>query len=173
LHLLFVGGDFARKGGGILLEAFRRLAPSADATLHLVTASVDVEIPADRPDIRVYRDLAPNSERLRELFRQADIFVFPTPADCLPLAILEAMAAGLPIITTSVGALPEAVISGETGLIVPPDDPDALADAITRLAEDPDLRLKLGCQARQAAVQHFDATTNYGLLLDLIAGIAR
>ncbi|MCW3100932.1 MAG: glycosyl transferase group 1 [Chthonomonadaceae bacterium] len=169
LHLLFVGGDFKRKGGDVLLEAFRRLPTFVNATLHLVTNSPDVT--ADQPNIHVYRNVAPNSERLLSLFQQADIFVFPTRADCLPLAIMEALAAGLPIITTCVGALPEAVISGETGLVVPPDDPNALADAIRLLAADPDLRAQLGSQAREMALECFDATTNYLRLLDVVKSV--
>lgn len=171
LHLLFVGGDFARKGGDVLLEAFQRLSPSVDAVLHLVTNAP--EAIDDRRNVCVHRNIAPNSERLLQLFQQADIFVFPTRADCLPLAIMEAMAAGLPVITTRVGALPEAVVEGETGLIVPPDDPAALADAITLLAIDPHLRLRLGCQARAIALERFDATTNYRNLLDVVASVAR
>ncbi len=171
LHLLFVGGDFARKGGDVLLAAFQQLCPSLNAVLHLVTNAPEAE--EDQPNICVYRNVGPNSEKLLQLFRQADLFVFPTRADCLPLAIMEAMASGLPIITTRVGALPEAIVEGETGLVVPPDDPIALAGAITKLAADPDLRLHLGCQAREMALQRFDATTNYRRLLDVVASVAR
>jgi glycosyltransferase involved in cell wall biosynthesis len=171
LHLLFVGGDFIRKGGDVLLKAFRNLPASIDAELHLVTNAPGVT--EDEPGIHVHRNVAPNSERLLNLFQQADIFVFPTRADCLPLAIMEAMAAGLPIITTCVGALPEAVISGQTGLVVPPNDADALANAITLLATDPDLRTELGIRAREMALQRFDATTNYLRLLDVVNGIAQ
>lgn len=170
LHLLFVGGDFTRKGGDVLLKAFRSLPAFVNAELHLVTNAHEVE--EGEPHIHVYRNVAPNSEKLLNLFRQADIFVFPTRADCLPLAIMEAMAAGLPIITTLVGALPEAVISGETGLVVPPDDPPALANAIRLLAADPDLRMQLGDRAREMALDRFDATTNYLRLLDVVKSVA-
>ena len=171
LHLLFVGGDFVRKGGDVLLEAFQRLAPSINAVLHLVTNSTDVV--EGRNNVCVYRNIAPNSEKLLQLFRQADIFVFPTRADCLPLAIMEALAAGLPIITTRVGALSEAVVHGETGLIVPPNDPEALTNAINQLAADPGMRARLGSHARVAALERFDATTNYRRLLNIVTSIAR
>ena len=171
LHLLFVGGDFKRKGGDVLLKAFQRLAPSVNAMLHLVTNSADAV--ESRPDICVYRNVKPNSEILLQLFRQANIFVFPTRADCLPLAIMEAMAASLPIITTRIGALPEAVVDGETGLIVPPNDPEALTSAISQLATDPGLRAKLGSRARETALIRFDALTNYRRLVDVVTNIAR
>jgi glycosyltransferase involved in cell wall biosynthesis len=171
LHLLFVGGDFLRKGGDVLLEAFRRLPRSTNALLHLVTDSPAVS--ECEPKVCVHRKIAPNSKELLNLFRQADIFVLPTQADCLPLAIMEAMAAELPIITTSIGALPEAVLHRETGWIVPPGDVDALADAIDQLAADPSLRAQLGRQARRTALERFDATTNYNRLLTVIASVSR
>lgn len=170
LHLLFVGGDFKRKGGDDLLEAFRHLPPTTNAILHLVTNAP--EVPAGEPNVRVYRDVQPNSERLLELFRQADLFVFPTHADCLPLAVMEAMAASLPVITTGVGALPEAVVAGETGLIVPQEDPQALRNAIMLLAADPALRIQLGCRARERTLDRFDAQTNYSRLIDLVRSVA-
>ena len=90
----------------------------------------------------------PTRSRLLRLFAQADLFVFPTRGDCLPLAVMEALASGLPVVTTTVGALPEAVTHGETGWIVPPDDAGALAEALATLAGDGALRARLAAQAR-------------------------
>ncbi len=121
VNLLFVGGDFARKGGDTLLEAFAGLPPTVNAHLHIVTKTEGVG--DGLPHVTVHRNIAPNSEPLLRLFAEADLFVFPTRGDCLPLAVMEALASGLPVVTTTVGALPEAVTHGETGWIVPPDDP--------------------------------------------------
>lgn len=170
LHLLFVGGDFLRKGGDVLLKAFQALPNGLNVELHLVSTAE--QIPEGLPNIHVYRDLKPNSPQLLQLFQQADLFVFPTRADCLPLAIMEALAAGLPIITTSVGALPEAVQHDETGWIVPPDDAQALADAITLLARDAALRARLSARAREVALANFDAETNYRRLIDTVKSVA-
>ena len=166
VNILFVGGDFARKGGDTLLEAFQQLPATLNAQLHVVTKTERVG--QGCPSVTVHHGVAPNSERLRQLFAQADLFAFPTRGDCLPLAVMEALAAGLPVITTGVGALAEAVTHGETGLVVPPGDPQALASAIRALASDAALRLRLGEHAREAALDRFSAATNYRRLVDTV-----
>lgn len=170
VNVLFVGGDFARKGGETLLAAFAALPPSVKAHLHIVTKTEGVAEGA--ANVTVHRDVAPNSDRLRTLFAEADFFAFPTRGDCLPLAVMEALAAGLPVITTNVAALPEAVGHGETGLIVPTDDVHALTEAIGALATDGALRTRLGLAARQAALARFDAATNYRRLVDVVKAAA-
>lgn len=171
VNLLFVGADFARKGGDALLEAFATLPPGTNAHLHIVTRTEDVG--DGRANVSVHRNVAPNSETLLRLFAEADVFVFPTRGDCLPLAVMEALAAGLPVITTNVGALGEAVADGETGLVVPPDNPTALADAMTALAGDPARRARLGEAARQSALARFDARTNYQKLVEIVKQAGR
>jgi L-malate glycosyltransferase len=84
---------------------------------------------------------------VRALFAASDIVVFPTmPAlsEGFGLAALEAGAAGLPVVASNVGALPEVVIHLRTGIVIPPGDRDALADALVRLSRDPCLRRYLG-----------------------------
>src|SRR5579864_645630 len=130
-HVLFVGGDFDRKGGPVLLDLMNGpLGERID--LHLVTQS------AVRPrrHVTVHRGLEPNSPALRDLFAAADIFVLPTHADCLAVVLEEAAAAGLPVITTNVGALGEAVADGESGILIQPNDPSSLAAALGALVAD-------------------------------------
>ena len=171
MNVLFVGGDFPRKGGDTLLRAFESLPSAVNAHLHIVTQTDGVA--EGMPGVTVHRGVAPNSERLRRLFAEADLFAFPTRGDCLPLAVMEALAAGLPVITTTVGALPEAVTHGETGLVVPADDAPALAEALGALATDGGLRARLGSNARQAAVTRFNAAMNYGRLVSVVKQVAR
>lgn len=162
-RLLFVGGDFARKGGGELLAAMRA-GLSEVCELEIVTRA---PVP-DTPGVRVHRDLGPNDPRLLALYRAADLFALPTHADCLAVVLGEAMAAGLPVVTTSVGGQPEAVRDGENGIIVPPGDVPALARALLRLATDADLRRRMGRTARRIACERFDARENARRLLDVI-----
>lgn len=169
VRLLFVGGDFARKGGPLLLEAMRRgLAQHCD--LDVVTAG---PLP-DTPATTVYTGLGPNDPRLLALYRDADIFVLPTYADCLAVVLAEAMAAALPIVTTSVAAQPEAVRDGESGIIIFPGDGDSLGAAVRRLAGDRALRSRFGRAGRAIAEQRFDARRNADRLLDVVeSGIDR
>jgi glycosyltransferase involved in cell wall biosynthesis len=163
-RLLFVGGDFRRKGGETLLAAFRRrLMPHCE--LDIVTREpVDI---AGLSHVRVHNGLGPNMPELIELYARADIFIFPTLADMLPLAIMEAMAASLPVIATNVGALGEQVEHGKTGFLIPPGDEAALAETAMRLIGDAELRLQMGAAARRAAEERFNSARNYPAILDV------
>jgi glycosyltransferase involved in cell wall biosynthesis len=91
-----------------------------------------------------------------ELLRGAEIFVLSTRSEGLPLSVLEAMAAGLPVVASNVGGVPELVVDGETGLLVPPGDPRSLAAAIERLLQDPSLSRRLGEAGRARVADQFD-----------------
>ena len=86
-----------------------------------------------------------------------DVLVQPSRADNLPLAILEAMAAGLPVIGTRAGGIPELVVEGETGLLVAPERPDELASALDSLAANPEGRAEMGSRGRARVQEHFSA----------------
>lgn len=77
-------------------------------------------------------------------FRQADALLLPSHTEGQPLVILEAFAAGLPVIATTVGAIPEMIGEGTHGFLIPPRDPEAIAQAVVRLATDPALRQRMG-----------------------------
>ncbi len=105
-------------------------------------AGVDARFHGFVPDARA---------RLREL----DVLVQPSRADNFPLAVLEAMAAGVAVVATRVGGVPELVVDGETGLIVEPEDPAALAEALDSLAADPARRRELGTRGRARVLDEF------------------
>ncbi|WP_395692773.1 glycosyltransferase family 4 protein [Nocardioides sp.] len=79
----------------------------------------------------------------------ADVFVLTSAAENCPIALLEAMASGLPVLSTAVGGVPEVVRDGVDGLLVPADDPTALTAALRTLADDAGLRARLGASARR------------------------
>jgi glycosyltransferase involved in cell wall biosynthesis len=89
------------------------------------------------------------------LLRAARIFVLPSRAEGLPMALLEAMAAGKPIIATAVGGVPEALEHGKEALLVPPENPRALMGAIKMLLSNPEQAQHLGEAARQKARERF------------------
>jgi glycosyltransferase involved in cell wall biosynthesis len=93
------------------------------------------------------------------LLRAMDVFALPSRTEGLPIAILEAMSCGLPIIATAVGGIAAAV--GEGGIVVPPEDPAAFADAIVRLSANDGLRETLGRHARRIALERFDVSAMF------------
>lgn len=90
-----------------------------------------------------------------ELFAACDAFVFPSLFEGLGVSLLEASYAGCACLSTNTGPIPEVVRDGETGLLVPPADSQALASALLRLANDPELVRRLGFAARESALQRF------------------
>jgi glycosyltransferase involved in cell wall biosynthesis len=97
------------------------------------------------------------SDRARDHLTTFDVFVLPSRGEALPLSILEAMFAGLPVVASNVGGIREAVVDGETGVLVPPDDPVALGGALRELLADPARRGEMGRRARERALRHFTA----------------
>lgn len=161
--ILFVGGDFERKGGLDLLEAFRALR-HLGGELHVVTRDkIAVE-----PGLFVYNDMVPNSQPLKQLFHHCDIFALPTYGDTIALVLSEASAAGMAIVSTRIAGIPESVLPGETGLLVPPGDTAALTEALRALATSSDQRLALGSRALEHVTRQFDAAANTHRLLDLL-----
>ncbi|MBK9123565.1 MAG: glycosyltransferase [Chloroflexi bacterium] len=100
----------------------------------------------------VFAGYQPNAAELMHGF---DIFVLPSYREAMPMTILEAMAAGKPVIATCVNGVPEVVADGETGILVEPGDVKALADALLRLLRDRDLALRMGEAGRQRVREHF------------------
>jgi glycosyltransferase involved in cell wall biosynthesis len=101
-------------------------------------------------------DLLGERDDVPDLLATADVFVLPSKSEGMPISVLEAMAAGLPVVASAVGGVPEVVVDGETGFLVPPGDPEALADALGRLLADGELRRRMGAAGRRRAELRFD-----------------
>jgi len=95
---------------------------------------------------------------------RADLFVLASFAEGLPVALMEAMALGVPCISTTIAAIPELIEDGENGLLVSPSNVPALSDALRKLAADADLRLRLGQRARATVEQQYNLACNLDLL---------
>lgn len=104
-------------------------------------------------DIVTFGDARPD---VPELLSAVDVVVMPSVDDAMPLTVLEAMAAAKPVIGASSGGIPELVVDGATGFLVPPRSPSALAEKIVVLARDEELRRQMGTRARARAVSAFD-----------------
>jgi glycosyltransferase involved in cell wall biosynthesis len=103
---------------------------------------------------RVARDV------VRRFMEEGHVLVFASEWDEPFAAVpVEAMSSGLAVVATTAGGTPEAITDGETGLLVPPGDPDALAEALRRLADDDSLRRRLGATAARVARERFDLGT--------------
>jgi glycosyltransferase involved in cell wall biosynthesis len=165
VRVLFVGGDFDRKGGPDLLEAARGFGGGVH--IDIVTGAESVSVPPG-VEATVHRGLKPHSEQLVQLYRSADIFALPSRGDCMPQAIAEALACGLPVVATAVGAIPEMVNDAVNGYLVRPHSPGALAAAIASLVNSPGQRYAMGQRSRKLALQDHDAARNNGRILGLM-----
>lgn len=164
--ILFVGGDLERKGGDLLLEAFAELKASA----RLLMVTPDHVRPQDA--VEVISNANPGSQSLVDAYQRADIFCLPTRGDCTPVVLGEAMAAGLPIVTTRVGSNAQTVNDGTEGLLIDSDDRVALLAALRILIENVDLRHAMGEAARRKAAESFDAEKNAFRILALLRSVA-
>jgi glycosyltransferase involved in cell wall biosynthesis len=156
-RFLFVGIEFERKGGEVLLAAFERVrASDPRAELWLVGPEPR---PTPAPGVRwcgrIKRDTPEGDRAISRLYAEATAYVMPSRYEPFGIAFLEAMAHGLPCVGTSACAMPEIIEAGVTGQLVPPDDVDALADALAELTENPDLARRMGEAGRKRVGERF------------------
>ncbi len=154
--IAYVGRLAHVKGVDVLLEAMVLLAQTgSDARLVLLgSGPLREELERQADGIPGVRFLGQRDE-VQCLLPAFDCVCVPSRMETLGLAALEAMACGVPVVATAVGGLPEVVQDGSTGLLVAPEDPEALAAAIARLLGDEDLRREFAEKGRQAVLSSF------------------
>jgi hypothetical protein len=157
-RIVFLGQLVERKGLDVLIEAFARLQAPAE----LLLAGGDWSASGYPEQLRTLAHTRGVADRIHfENHRQdvgavlstADIFVLPSRSDARPRSIIEAMSLGKPVVASEVGGIPSLVLHERTGLLVPAEDAGALAAALRRLVESPDLRARLGAGGGQHAQQ--------------------
>lgn len=156
-----VGSLVARKDQEVLLRACANFVGGLAPTVVLVGEGPlrdDLRRLASQLGIGRRLVLLGAREDVRDLLPGFDLFVLSSRVEGLPIALLEAMACGLPCIATSVGGIPEVIEDGVSGLMTLPGDPMALHHRIWALLIDPDLRRRLGSAARERILQEFTAS---------------
>lgn len=148
--ILFIGIDWERKGGPSLIAAFRRvLARLPDARLIIVGCE---------PQVRHARiEIAGSVPRqeVKQYLLRASVFCLPSRVEPFGIAIVEAFHHRLPIVATNIGAIPDLVRDGETGRLVPPDDIEALAEALIELLTDPERCRRYGDRGAQLVSENY------------------
>jgi glycosyltransferase involved in cell wall biosynthesis len=107
-------------------------------------------------DLGTHVSFLGDCSEIPQLLAALDVFVLPSLTESMPNSLMEAMSAGQPVIVSAVGGCKELVLHGETGMLVPPQDPETLAKQIVQLLEEPELRERLGREARKHAEAEFD-----------------
>lgn len=164
VRLLYMGNLGPRKGAAELIEALGLIAADYPQ-LHALIAGGETA-PGQRADLQRRIDRLGLADRVTlagviadrqrdSAFTSADFLALPSHAEGLPMAILEAMSHGLPVIATRVGGIPETIEDGIDGLLVEPHDIPALAAAIGKLASSPVLRRNMSATARRKCQQHY------------------
>ncbi len=155
--VLFVGVRFERKGGDLLLRAFAKVKERLPQARLLVIGPRTLAVRQDGVECLGFlrKDVPSEWARLVEAYRQADVFCLPTRYEPFGIVFLEAMCFGLPCVGPAAWAVPEMVVDGETGFLVPPEDVDALARRLVQVLENPELARRLGEAGRARAERHF------------------
>jgi glycosyltransferase involved in cell wall biosynthesis len=158
-NIVALGRLHEKKGLGVLIEAVKLLTTRGIACTCTIAGegperqTLEAKINGESMGGRV--SLCGWTDEVPEFLATGDIFVLPSFQEDFPLAVLDAMASGLPIVASAIDGPKDFLVHGATALLVPPRDAHALADALTLLIADASLREKLGRTARRAAVENY------------------
>jgi glycosyltransferase involved in cell wall biosynthesis len=176
----YVGRLVRYKGLPVLLDAWRSLASSRPGCVLVLAGAGGRDLHDCEAELRDFVRRHALGERVRfagevadvaALLQAADAFAFPTENEAFGIALVEAMACGLPVVSTAVGGLRDLVRDGDNALVVPPGDAPALARTLDRLLADADLRERLGRRARRDAVERYGIAGVVDRWASLAAGL--
>jgi glycosyltransferase involved in cell wall biosynthesis len=159
--VLYTGGLSYRKGLIDLVMAARHVLNKYPEVSFILTGTGPIERELRRMITKMgmtnnFRFLGfVDRARLIELYQSATVYVFPSYYEGVPTSVLEAMACGTPVVATAIDGIPELVVNGKNGFIVPVKNPEAISSAILKLLDDEELRNRIGQAARQTIREHF------------------
>lgn len=163
LSLLYSGrlnGPRQQKGIDVLLRSLPLVVRHHDVVLNIIGTGPRLEQhTALAEELNVHRYVNffgfIEHDKMPAYYAQADLFILPSRRESFGLVLVEAMACGVPVVATTAGAIPEVVEHGVTGLLVPPDDPEALAGAMNSLLSDPNRMKAMGARGKQRVEKYF------------------
>lgn len=160
ITFLFVGSDFERKNGPLVIEAFRRVRASCPFCKLILIGK-----PADGKHIEMegisHRFSVPREEMMERYYPEADVFVLPTNAEgSFAYSIFEAMSFGMPVITANEWAMPELIQDGENGFLLASDDLNGLIECMMRLATSSDLLIRMRKRSTEIFLRKFSIETH-------------
>lgn len=145
------GIDLAVRAIGRMGDGVRLVVVGDGPERPALEALVDELCVGDRVELRGWDD------RARDLLATFDVYLLPSRLEGFPVTVMEAMQAGLPVVATDVGSVREAIDDGDTGVVVPVGDIDAMVAALRAMRDDPERRLEIGERARVVGLRRFDA----------------
>lgn len=172
LTVLMMGEVGERKGAFDLVEAIPTVLASVPTARFRFAGNGETERLQERVDALGLTESVDvmgwtAGDAKTAAFQTADVYCLPSYAENLPVSVLEAMAARLPVVGTPVAGTPEEIIEGETGFMIQPGDRDAIADRLIRLLTDPVLRASMGAAGRSRVEKHFENEVVTARLIEL------
>ena len=180
-RILFLSNMIRSKGVSVLVDACRLLQARGIPFRCSLVGALSADYPGDSLAVEIrekglegcvtYEGPRYGDEKWKA-FSEADVFAFPTSDDCFPLVVLEAMGAGLPVVTTDEGALPEMVRDGLDGIICEKRNPQSLADALARLLTDRAARDRMGMSGKARCQELYTRERFERRLVEILQSLA-
>ncbi|MCR9111235.1 MAG: glycosyltransferase family 4 protein [Rhodobacteraceae bacterium] len=166
-NVLFVGNDLKRKGAYRLA---RWIAEPLRGRCHLHIVSTDTSTISG--DGITFHGRVPHARLIEDLLPRMDIFCLPTKLDMSPFVIAEAAAAGLPVVASAIGGIPDMVEHSISGFLVPPEDEHGFISALSQLIDDKNMRRRMGSNSAKLAKARFSGEENFNNLIDKLIDIS-